>query len=62
MVGKLEFVVLELDGDGFAVAVWGPFPSRDDAIAWPGMPESAHALGHSYETQSMREAPVWEEQ
>lgn len=58
ITGAVRWVVVQLDTDNTIFAVWGPFPSESEAVAWAGIP------GHegTYRTESMRSAPQWFEE
>lgn len=55
--GLLSYVVVELD-DTDIVAIWGPFPTIEEASAWDGIPNTGNT---HYSVKILRSAPRWSE-
>lgn len=55
ITGSIKYVVVQADDEDTILAIWGPFPTREEAMAWPGI------VGHegSYTPREMRSAPQW---
>lgn len=55
ITGQIQHVVLQLDDEDTVIAVWGPFPDKEEADRWEGIPGKVG----SYRTVELRSAPQW---
>lgn len=55
ITGNVQHLVIQLDDEDTVIAVWGPFPSKEEADSWEGIPGKTG----SYRTVEMRSAPQW---
>lgn len=58
ITGKISYVVVESYSDNSGiVAVWGPFPDREEADRWEGLPSKNGDT--KFHTMPMHDAPQW---
>ena len=55
ITGKVRYFVVEETTGGDTV-YWGPFPDKETADQWDGMP---NGNGSAHSTEVMRSAPQW---
>jgi hypothetical protein len=53
--GSIRWIVVQLNDVGGVVAIWGPFPSEEEADNWEGIPGTSMSM-HKH---PMRSAPQW---
>lgn len=58
ITGSIKHVVVQADDEDNIIAVWGPFPSEDEAVKGQGIP----GREGSYRTHAMHSAPQWFEE
>lgn len=56
ITGRQAYVVVDFADDMSITAVYGPFPTTEEAQAWSGMPGGSHG---AYCVQTLYSPPQW---
>lgn len=56
ITGRKSYVHIKFDEDGSVAAVWGPFPTENEASTWEGIPGASSGSG---QVMPLHSPPQW---